>query len=310
MLNSGLSTLTVHVNREECSLSPHFSVSPNPKVKFEILYEDDHFVALNKPSGVVTQPGTKHQYNTLLNAAFARWGKRLQNLGKKRDFGLLHRLDRGTSGIVLIALSADGYDGLRTLFESRTIKKRYWALVDGVLQPKSGRCDVPIAEQRVNGKKRALLATNRPKSHHTRSSTHSSYQSRDRSNAPRGQRAVTLYETLDSQRCSHGTSSFISCDLLTGRLHQIRVHMRSLGSSVLGDFDYAGKTQLNLLVKKLARDHLALHAGQISFQHPLSFEEMIIHALPPKWFTHLMLELNYTLPVEWETKGSITSSIL
>ena len=275
-------------------MSPQLSVSPNPKVAFEIIYQDEDFVAVHKPAGIVTQPGIKNQYNTLLNGAFAHWGKRLQNLGKKRDFGLLHRLDKGTSGIVLIALSVKGYEGLRTLFEKRSIQKKYWAIIAGTVKPRMGLCSIPIAERRVQGKKQAILVNSFSSNH--RHNKVSSKLNAQRPKSLKGQKAVTQYETLTSSRSQHGVSSLISCDLLTGRLHQIRVHMKSLGSFVLGDFDYGGKNNLNLLVKSMGRDHLALHAGLVSFKHPLTQQELVIQTPPPEWFLTMMTELNLKIP--------------
>ncbi len=108
------------------------SVTPNPKVTYDVLYEDQDILMVNKPSKVVTQPGVGHDRDALLNGLFVSWGKSLQNLGKKRDYGLLHRLDRGTSGVVVIGLSIAGYEGMRALFRERGLRKNYCAIVHGV----------------------------------------------------------------------------------------------------------------------------------------------------------------------------------
>ena len=141
--------------------TPQFTVQPNPDVPFRILRETKDFLVVEKPAGVVTQPGKKHERDALLNGLFSQYGKALQNLGKKRDFGLLHRLDRQTSGLVLVGLTPDGYDGLRLQFMERQIEKTYLALVHGCPQPAGDVEQIPIREIRVNGRKRATLGGGR-----------------------------------------------------------------------------------------------------------------------------------------------------
>ena len=306
-------------------MPPQFSVKPNARVPFELCYEDRHLIVLNKTSSVVTQPGTKHTQDSLLNGAFYRWGKQLQNLGKKRDFGLLHRLDRGTSGLVIIALDAQSYDGVRSLFEAREIKKSYWALTAGQPQSLSGVCDLPIAESRIKGKKRAITVA-RP----MRSDRHSKTQvstERRRKSYPhprrgtfkestakghrgrehlipsndqqrlRAQRAETEYTVLETHESLYGPITFIECRPRTGRLHQIRVHMRTLGLAVIGDFDYGGNSKFNQSLKSIGRDRLTLHAGRLEFVHPITNEIVIIESPLPSWWSVLTKQLN--VDQEW-----------
>ena len=272
------------------------SVSPNDNVPFDVLYEDEHMIALNKPSGVVTQPGKKHWGDSLLNGAFSRWGRSLQNLGKKRDFGLLHRLDRGTSGIVLIALSIDGYTGLRTHFEQRTIRKVYWAMVSGLLSPQRGRCDFKIEERIIRGQKRAWIDQSKRFRHHAGStagrSPKQSKRPQQTKQHARSQQASTLYETLDHAHSSHGVTSLVRCELLTGRLHQIRAHLNALGCPVVGDFDYGGARPINRYARQIQRDMLALHAQHIAFKHPVTQEPILISAPLSATFNQLLTECN------------------
>lgn len=280
------------------TLHPQLSINPNPRIPFQTIYEDEHLIALNKPSGIVTQPGVKHTRDTLLNGAFAHWGKQLQNLGKKRDFGLLHRLDRGTSGVVLLAKTLEAYDGMRHLFETRQIQKIYLTIVSGFLKPPRGQCSIPIAEQRVSGRKKAILVPqNFATSKKVKNNKGRPRQAMKYTPSLKGQKAVTKYLTLESCKSKHGYVSLVKCDLLTGRLHQIRVHMKALHTPVLGDFDYAGKTALNLLVKQQGKDFLALHAGEVCFQHPISGDRVEVQAPPPEWFFNLLEELNITAKV-------------
>ena len=299
-------------------MSPHLSVSPNPRVPFEVVYEDDDLLALSKPAGVVTQPGDKHLYDSLLNGAFSRWGKRLQNLGKKRDFGLLHRLDRGTSGLVLIALSVECYDGLRASFERRAISKKYWAMVSGRPHPVQGRCELRIVEVRSRGQKRAQVIMPTHHQAHVRRDQHErrsrrptrAHRSRDdrvdhrhRRNqqksegyTQRGQRAITSYQTLDTSTYGTESAALLACELHTGRLHQIRAHMSALGTPIIGDFDYGGKTPLNLLARQQGRGQLALHAGNLGFTHPCSGAYVQLQAPVSTWFQRLAVELDLSLP--------------
>src|ERR1051325_1807669 len=123
-----------------------FTIEPNERVTFKVRYEDDDLAVVNKPAHTVTLPGLGHEKDSLLNGLFSRYGPKLQNLGKVRDFGLLHRLDRETSGLVIIALRARAYDTLRGVFEQREVGKYYWAVVKGRPKGASGVIRKPILE--------------------------------------------------------------------------------------------------------------------------------------------------------------------
>lgn len=233
---------------------PQLSVHPNPDVPCRIVHTDEDFLVVDKPAGVVVQPGKKHTRDTLLNALFASHGKMLQNLGKKRDFGLIHRLDRPTSGLVVVGLTHRGYDGIRAQFESRSVRKVYLAGVHGAPRPLKGTERTPIREQRRGGRKRAVLG-----GRHAR-------------------RAVTRYETLVRAR----GISLLKCVIETGRLHQIRVHMAHRGSPVIGDRDYGPRDALDKDFARAVRGALCLHAAEIGFAHPVTGKRVRVRApLPP-----------------------------
>ena len=294
-------------------MPPQYSVQPNPRVSFEVTYEDEHLIILNKPSSVVTQPGEKHQHDALLNGAFDRWGKQLQNLGKKRDFGLLHRLDRGTSGLVIIAHNRLCYDQIRAQFEQRLIKKTYWTMASGQPKQRRGQCSTPIAEVRSRGKKRAitvpspsssygqsafsssaphakvnskmkLSSQHRRREGHNRGPSRVNYQANSH-RIPVPQEAVTRYRVLESHQSSLGPVAFLECQPQTGRLHQIRVHLRTLNMTVIGDFDYGGSSDLNRAMRSLGRDRLMLHAGRLEFVHPVSQEALSVQVPIPSWWS-------------------------
>jgi 23S rRNA pseudouridine1911/1915/1917 synthase len=201
-------------------------------VAYEVRYGDADLLVVNKPAGVVTQPGKKHESDSLLNGLFCTYGNALQNLGESRGWGLLHRLDKDTSGLVLVALRNRAYEHLRRQFEGRQVKKIYWAIVAGRPSPAQGVIQKPIVE--IVGKiKKAVIK-------------------RD------GRQAITAYRLLQSVEAV----SLIEARPKTGRLHQIRVHMAAMGCPVLGDALYARGADLPRVPR------LCLHAAALSFIHP------------------------------------------
>jgi len=217
------------------------SIKPNPGVPFEIRFADEHLLVIEKHAGVVTTPGKGHERDSLLNGLFTDYGHALQNLGEDRDWGMLHRLDKGTSGLVVVALRNATWEHLLEQFKQRQIKKLYWALVMGRPDPAQGVIQKAIAEVVSTTRKKAVL-------------------SRD------GQAAITAYKVLDEA----GGISLIEARPKTGRLHQIRVHMASLECPVLGDDIYAGKAKLPRVPR------LCLHAAQLSFIHPATGHRMTV----------------------------------
>lgn len=200
-------------------------------------------MVVGKPPGIVTSPGKGHDYNSLLNGLFATHGDRLQNLGKDRDFGLLHRLDKNASGLLLVALTTRTYDALRKSFESRSVAKFYWALTRAAPKKPIGVINRPILEysgksQRGDDKRIKKLAKI----------------------AASGKQALTAYRVMAT---SPG-GALVECRAVTGRLHQVRVHLDSIGCAVLGD-DLYGPSSV-----KDASLRLALHAHRIYFDHPVT----------------------------------------
>lgn len=247
--------------------SSGFSIEPNPRATFKIHHEDPDVVVVEKPSGRVTQPGKGHERDTLLNGLFARWGKELQNLGAKRDFGLLHRLDKETSGLLLVALRPRAYDALREQFEKRQIRKFYWAVVKDAPREASGVIRRDIIEVKApSGRDRATRLMARV--------------------SPSGKPAITAYRVL-----SRGpAASLVECRPVTGRLHQIRVHMDLIGCPVLGD---------DLYGPGLVRDaapRLALHAHRLVFTHPVSGEVVDVRSSFPKDLRGVLSRLGLARP--------------
>jgi 23S rRNA pseudouridine1911/1915/1917 synthase len=223
-----------------------YSVEPNEQVPYELGHADEDLLVVDKPAGVVTQPGKKHELDSLLNGLFVHYGRALQNLGEARNWGLLHRLDKDTSGLVLVALRNKAYDQLRVQFESRRIGKTYWAIVIGHPQPAQGVIQKPIAEI-AGGRKKAVIKRE-------------------------GRQAITAYRVLQSA----AEVSLIEARPKTGRLHQIRVHLAAIGHPVLGETTYAGKVELPGVRR------MCLHAAALSFVHPTTGRRLTIHSPWPQ----------------------------
>ena len=218
-----------------------YSVEPNERLTFGIAHQDEHLLVVEKPARLPTQPGKGHARDTLLNALFHRFGPQLQNLGKARDFGLLHRLDKDTSGLLIVALKAQAYDRLREDFEERRIRKFYWALCTAAPKPPTGVIRLPILEDFASPEDRA----GKPRLAHI---------------SRAGKPAITAYRTLDSSELG----ALVEARPITGRLHQVRLHLDAIGCPILGDAFYGPRRA------KSASPRLALHAHRLVFKHPAS----------------------------------------
>lgn len=242
------------------------SIEPNPRVTFGVRHEDSDLLVVEKPSGVVTQPGVGHLRDTLLNGLFARWGGRLQNLGSARDFGLVHRLDRETSGLVAVALSVRAHAALSDAFRNRAVHKFYWAVTRRLPNRPSGVIRLPVCErvQRV-----------------------SKYTSTKTAHVGKGGKpALTAYRVLETTELG----TLVEARPVTGRLHQIRVHLDAIGAPVLGDPVYG---------PHLSRDgahRLALHAHRLVLDHPVTDAPLDIATPWPRDLRGLLRRLGIERP--------------
>lgn len=248
---------------------PDLSVLPNDRVHFKVHFEDEHLLIVEKPAHLVTQPGKGHETDSLLNGLFARHGTRLQNLGATRDFGLLHRLDRETSGLLVVALTRHAYDALREQFESRDVKKFYWAVATRAPKAERGVIRRPILE---------YAASSRPGEPPKKLARIS----------PAGKPAVTAYRVLAAS--SHG--ALLECRPVTGRLHQVRVHLASIGCPIAGDGLY-GDAEAKALGTRLA-----LHAHRLVLTHPATGDVLDATAPWPKDLKPVLKRLKLAAPVE------------
>jgi 23S rRNA pseudouridine1911/1915/1917 synthase len=233
------------------------AIRPNPNVPVTTIHEDADLLVVEKPAGTVTQPGKGHTSDSLLNGIFAlrdgSTGKLLHNLGVRRDFGLLHRLDKETSGLLVIAKLPNAYDQLRRDFEARNVDKDYLALTAGIPKPAQGVVQARLKEVQVANPdsyrggtiKKVVISR-------------------------QGQDAISAYrvtsQTLGKNEAS--PAALVRITIKTGRLHQIRAHMMFLNCQVLGDDLYTPPGNVLNLNAYPHPPRLCLHATRLGFKHP------------------------------------------
>ena len=236
----------------------------NTAVAFEVAHEDPHYLVLNKAGGRVVQPGRGHQDDALLNGLMAsRFGPELRKLGARRDFGVIHRLDRDTSGALLVARTVPGYDGLRSAFAERRVEKDYLVLVDPAPGSPSGRVDLPLREVERAGVRLAVPD-------------------------PAGQPAHTAWRQV-AEGPKH---AMLACRISTGRLHQIRVHLtEGVGVQIMGDRIYRVDEPPDTSSKAMRlAGPMHLHAWRLGFPHPVTDRPEQHRIEPPPSFLSAMGE--------------------
>ena len=246
------------------------------KMLLDILYEDEDLIIINKSPGVVVHPGAGNYDKTIVNGLLFHCKDKLSNIGGKLRPGIVHRIDKDTSGAIVVAKNDFAHNNLSKQFSNHTIKRTYEAIVWGVLKPSSGKINENILRSVKN---RQVMAVTKDKN--------------------KGKAAVTNYKTLKVFKNSNLPKiSFIECKLETGRTHQIRVHMNFKGNPILGDKSY-GKSRkkfknINLKVEKEINNfkRQSLHAKSLGFVHPVTGKEMFFEARRPKDFDSLIKNLN------------------
>lgn len=226
--------------------------------RLEVLHEDPHILVVNKPAGVLTQPTAARERDTLVERV-SRYLARKHH--QKRPYvGIVHRLDKDTSGAVLVVVHARSLRSFQDLFRSHVVDRRYLGIVEGVLLSASGRIDLPLVSDRGDGRRGV---------------------SRERSG---GVSAVTHYQVLET---FGQVATLVACRLETGRTHQIRIHLAEIGHPIIGDAVYRDRKRPPFPVP-FARQ--ALHAESLELVHPLSHETIRAQAaLPPDMAQHLIL---------------------
>ncbi len=230
-----------------------------------IAHEDEHLIVIDKPAGLVVHPAAGNLDGTLVNALLHHCHGSLSGIGGVARPGIVHRIDKDTSGLMVAAKTDRTHEGLAKQFAAHSIDRRYRAIVAGVPRQDGGSVDAPLARSPQNRKKMAIVEG--------------------------GKRAVTHWSLLERLR----DAALVECRLETGRTHQVRVHMASLGHGLLGDPVYgrspAGRTRL--ILEELGFRRQALHAARLGFIHPITLQPMSFDsAMPPD-----MQELFTTLHV-------------
>ncbi len=221
-----------------------------------ILYEDEDVIAIDKPAGMVVHPAVGHSRGTLVNAILWHFPD-LEGVGESGRPGIVHRLDKDTSGIILVAKNARAHRHLQAQFKDRTIEKTYLALVHGHVSPEQGLIDAPIGRHQRHRKRMAVAPANR------------------------GREAQTEYEVV----AYYDVNTLAAAHPLTGRTHQIRVHFASIGHPVVGDVVYGRRD-----VYKLGRHFL--HAHRIRFRRPADEEIVTLISPLPSALQALLDELS------------------
>ena len=270
------------------------------KIPLDILHEDKHLLALNKPAGMVVHPGAATSEDTLVHALLAHCKGTLSGIGGVERPGIVHRLDRETSGVMIVAKTDAAHRGLAEQFSSRSLQKEYLALVSGVPALLSGSITKPIGRHPTHRHK--MMAFDETK-HQRRapvlpalfdqsdqSDLSDPSDSSDSSEEPRTLRARDARTDWEVVEKYGDLAALARCVIHTGRTHQIRVHMKSLGHMLLGDAVYGWKPDARLPAKSQPA-RVMLHAGRLVVTHPVTRKTLDLRAPPPKDFSAMIKTL-------------------
>ena len=240
------------------------------KMKLDIVFEDKDILVLNKPKGLVVHPGAGNKKNTLVNALLFKYKKNLSDINGLLRPGIVHRIDKETSGLLVVAKNNFAHSNLGNQFSKHTIKRKYLCLSWGVVRPLYGKINTLIARDKKN---RQLMTVS------------------DVS----GKKAITNYKTIKVFNVKNIPKiSLIECELETGRTHQIRVHLKYKGTSLLGDKQYGKK---NIKFKKINNEFStslnqlsgqALHAKTLEFKHPTTKKWISFNSDLPRSFKKIL----------------------
>lgn len=223
-------------------------------ISIDVLYEDADVIVINKPAGFVVHPGAGNPDGTLVNGLLARFPE-IRDVGESSRPGIVHRLDAGTSGLMMVARTQQAYEHLVEMLSTHQVRRTYLALVAGIPEAKSGLIDAPIGRDQRDPLRMAVSVS--------------------------GRFARTQYEVL--QEFSEPIEcALVRCDLETGRTHQIRVHLGAIGHPVIGDALYKGVRE------GLKFSRPALHAAVLAFEHPVTGDEMTFDAPLTQDFNELL----------------------
>jgi 23S rRNA pseudouridine1911/1915/1917 synthase len=244
------------------------------QIDFEIVYEDEHIAVINKPAGLTVHPGAGNYQDTLVNGLLYHFKNNLSDVNTDQRPGIVHRLDRDTSGLMVIAKNNRAHENLAKQIEEKHAKRNYLAICWGMFKQSQGRIETHIGRSDSDRTKQTVLQHG-------------------------GKIAITDFEV--KQILASGLFSLVECRLHTGRTHQIRVHMSHLGHSILGDQTYGSNNRKAKQIQILELKNLvssftgqALHAYSLSFAHPDSGEFLIFESALPKEMKNF---IDYTKPI-------------
>ena len=224
-------------------------------IPLDVVYEDDDVIVVNKPTGLVVHPAPGHPDGTLVNALLHHCGDSLSGIGGEKRPGIVHRIDRDTSGLIIAAKNDAAHLALSAQLKDHSLSRTYECLVTGNMKQDSGTVDAPIGRSSADRKKMAVV--------------------------PTGRRAVTHWEVV----ARYPGVTHLRCRLETGRTHQIRVHMAYIGHPILGDTVYGAKKPVPGLTGQ------CLHAAGLRFVHPRTGEPVELHCPLPPEFTAMLQKL-------------------
>lgn len=233
-------------------------------IPLNVIFEDEHLIVVDKPAGLVVHPAAGNLDGTLVNALLHHCRGSLSGIGGVERPGIVHRIDKDTSGLMVAAKTDPAHVGLAGQFARHSIDRRYKAIVAGIPRPGEGTIDAPLARSTTNRKKIAIVGEGR------------------------GKRAVTHFSTIERL----GDAALVECRLETGRTHQVRVHMASLGHALLGDPVYGRvRPEHRELLGRLNFKRQALHAARLGFTHPVTSEALCFDSEIPQDMQDLFSEL-------------------
>ena len=243
--------------------------NPAQDIPLAIAYEDEHLIVVDKPAGLVVHPACGNLDGTLVNALLHHCRGSLSGIGGVERPGIVHRIDKDTSGLIVAAKTDRAHAGLAAQFATHTIERRYCAIVSGVPRRPEGRIECNLGRSAADRKKMAVVP------------------------AGQGKHAVTHWRVVEPL----AGAALVECRLETGRTHQVRVHMSAIGHPLLGDPVYGsakGSAVTRNLLEVLAFKRQALHAARLGFVHPVTSHAMAFESDIPAdmqaLFTHLVLE--------------------
>ena len=241
---------------------PRPSAACAEDIPLSILFEDEHLLIVDKPAGLVVHPAAGNLDGTLVNALLHHCAGRLSGIGGVARPGIVHRIDKDTSGILVVAKTDRAHAGLAAQFANHSIGRRYLAVVAGLPAPPAGRVETNLARSDANRQKIAVVR------------------------APKGKHAITHYRVLEPLK----GAALVECRLETGRTHQVRVHMAHLGHPLIGDPVY-GQGRMADLCNALGFHRQALHAASLALEHPISRSKLLFESVAPPDIQELLSRL-------------------